>query len=294
LRKPALLAYRTLTTMLAGLSLSQIAATGRNEGLEGVYRYRFAGSSRRVDVLWRTGERAPELTIDCGCREALVRTWSGQLARLIPAENGAIRVRLDSPGAPLYVEYDPPAVAGGQRFAATGHTLRGSFRAYWEANGGLARFGYPLTEELIEPEAGTGRPRTVQYFERNRFEHFPEFSSSVYEVQLGRLGDDALRRQGLAWEAQPRLGVAPPECLLFPETGRSLCPPFRAYWEANGGLALLGYPLAEPTNATRADTGQPYTVQYFERARLEHFPEFAGTGYEVQMGLLGRELLIGR
>jgi hypothetical protein len=294
LRKPAMLAYRTLTSMLAGLALAEVPADGRKPGLEDVYHYRFAGSGRRVDVLWRTGAQAATLTIPCGCREALVRTWGGQLARLLHSDNGSVTVGLDSLGAPLYVEYDPPVTPGGQRFAATGHTLRGAFGAYWEANGGLERFGYPLTEELIEPEAGTGRPRVVQYFERNRFEHFPEWSGSIHEVQLGRLGDDALRRQGVAWETQPRLEAASPECLLFPETGHSLCPPFRAYWDANGGLALLGYPLIEPAQATRPDTGNPYTVQYFERARLEHFPEHAGTRYEVQMGLLGRELLVGR
>jgi hypothetical protein len=31
-------------------------------------------------------------------------------------------------------------------------------------------------------------------------------------------------------------------------------------------------------------------VQYFERNRFEHFPELAGTPFEVQLGLLGREL----
>ncbi|MFN8536489.1 MAG: hypothetical protein U0232_03295 [Thermomicrobiales bacterium] len=27
---------------------------------------------------------------------------------------------------------------------------RAAFAAYWQANGGLAQFGYPLTEELTE------------------------------------------------------------------------------------------------------------------------------------------------
>ena len=30
----------------------------------------------------------------------------------------------------------------------TGHSLGGVFRAYWERNGGLARFGYPISEEF--------------------------------------------------------------------------------------------------------------------------------------------------
>lgn len=32
----------------------------------------------------------------------------------------------------------------------TGHTLRNSFLVYWEARGGLAQFGYPLSEEFSE------------------------------------------------------------------------------------------------------------------------------------------------
>ncbi|HNP72558.1 MAG TPA: hypothetical protein PKK15_15665, partial [Kouleothrix sp.] len=75
------------------------------------------------------------------------------------------------------------------------------------------------------------------------------------------------------------------------ESGHSLCPPFRARWEQLGGLPLLGLPITEPFAATRPDTGQQYTVQYFERARFEYHPENAGTPYEVLLGLLGRELI---
>jgi hypothetical protein len=292
LRKPALLAYRTLTGMLGGLALREVASNGADPQRPGVFWYRFEGGGRRVDVLWRTGESAPAITVACGCREALARGWNGQVQRLIPVAGGTLSVRPDAPGAPLYIEYDPP-VAAGAVFGATGHTLRGAFRAFWEANGGLDRFGYPLTEELVEPAPGSGRPLVVQYFERNRFEYFPELAGTPYAVQLSRLGDGALRRQGTPWETLPRVAEAPPECQFFAETGHSLCPPFRAAWE-RGGLAIIGLPLSEPMTATRMDTGQPYTVQYFERARLEYFPERAGTPYEVQLGLLGRELIEGR
>ena len=30
----------------------------------------------------------------------------------------------------------------------TGHALHGSFKSFWEVNGGLPVFGYPLTEEF--------------------------------------------------------------------------------------------------------------------------------------------------
>ncbi|MFN8503146.1 glycosyl hydrolase [Kouleothrix sp.] len=271
LRKPAFLAYRALTGALAGLVAAEVPADGRRGDMPNTYWYRFAGS-RRVDVLWNTDAGNQVVQIPCGCREALVRHWNGRTRFLIFPENGVLNLRLDEQGAPVYVEYDPPAAPGGRVFAETGHALRGAFLAFWQANGGLARFGYPLTEELTEPEAGTGRPRTVQYFERARFEYFPEFAGSPYEVQLGLLGVALLSRFGVDWQAQPKVGGAAPGCRFFAESGHSLCPPFRARWEQLGGLPLLGLPITEPFAATRPDTGQQYTVQYFERARLSTTP----------------------
>jgi hypothetical protein len=290
LRKPAFLAYRAMTSALAGLGLQQVIAQGTQPDMPSTYWYRFGGE-RRVDVLWNTDSSNQVVYAPCECREALVRHWNGRARYLIAPQNGVVALQLDEQGAPTYVEYDPPAGAGGQVFQATGHALRGSFQAFWAANGGLERFGYPLTEEIVEPEAGTGRPRVVQYFERARFEYFPEFASSPYEVQLGLIGVGILNRFGVDWQNQPKVAGAPPECLYFASTGHSLCPPFRARWEALGGLPLLGQPITEPFQATLADGGGTYTVQYFERARFEYHPEHAGTPYEIQLGLLGREML---
>src|SRR6266852_5640991 len=81
-----------------------------------------------------------------------------------------------------------PHQPGVQWFAPTGHTLQGAFLTYWNRYGGLAQFGYPLTEEFVEPVGSDNKPYTVQYFERNRFEHHPENAGTPYEVQLGALG----------------------------------------------------------------------------------------------------------
>jgi Glycosyl hydrolase catalytic core len=290
LRKPAFLAYRELTGELAGLTLQQVMADGTHADMPNTYWYRFGGA-RRVDVLWNTDSPNQIVYAPCDCREALVRHWNGRARYLIAPQNGVLSLQLDEQGAPTYVEYDPSAAAGGQIFPATGHALRGSFRAFWEANGGLERFGYPLTEEIVEPEAGTGRPRVAQYFERARFEFFPEYAGTPYEVQLGLIGVGILSRFGVDWQNQPKVAGAPPECQYFQATGHSLCPPFRARWEELGGLPLLGQPITEPFQATLPDAGGSYTVQYFERARFEYHPEHAGTPYEIQLGLLGRELL---
>ncbi len=58
-------------------------------------------------------------------------------------------------------------------FTETDRCITGRFLAYWQANGGLAQFGFPLTGEqpaLLED----GKTYTVQYFERARFELHPE------------------------------------------------------------------------------------------------------------------------
>ena len=85
-------------------------------------------------------------------------------------------------------------ILGASYFPETGHNLGGSFRAYWLANGGLATFGLPITEEFTEI-GGDGKPYTVQYFERNRFEFHPE-NAPPYDVLLGLLGRQELVSRG--------------------------------------------------------------------------------------------------
>ncbi len=160
----------------------------------------------------------------------------------------------------------------GEIFPATGHSLRGSFYAFWQAHGGLERFGYPITDEIIEPDAGSGRPRAVQYFERARFEFFPEFAGTPNQVQLGLLGVSILSRFGVDWQQQRACAGAPPDCLYFEATGHSLR---SAVPGALGGAGRAS--AARPADhravpATHPETGQVHTVQYFERARFEHHP----------------------
>lgn len=290
LRKPAFLAYRTMAGLLGGTQMREQVAVGTRADLPATYWYRFRGN-RKIDVLWNTDHAGQTVQIPCSCREALVRRWNGQVRYVIYATNGSIALKLDEQGSPVYVEFDPPAQPGARLFRETGHTLTGAFKAFWEGNGGLARFGYPLTEEVSEPEPGSGRAKAVQYFERARFEYFPENAGTPYAVQLGHLGTAVLSNFGVDWNLQPKVGGAPPECQFFPESGHSLCPPFSQRWNELGGLPLVGLPITEPFQATNPVTGQPYTVQYFERARFEIHPENAGTPYEVQYGLLGRELI---
>ena len=51
-------------------------------------------------------------------------------------------------------------------------------------------FGYPISGEITE------NGRTVQYFERARFEWHPENKGTPYEVLLGHLGNQVLSTSG--------------------------------------------------------------------------------------------------
>lgn len=165
-------------------------------------------------------------------------------------------------------------------FSQTGHTLAYSFGMFWEQHGGLAIFGYPLSEVFIED----GRP--VQYFERARFEWHGEDAL----VLVGHLG---------RWATQAGIGqpafapVADPtqtNQTYFGETGHTLGGSFQQFWQAQGGLSVFGLPLSEEFGETNQQDGQAYTVQYFERARFEWHPELP-SGQQVQLGQLGRQYL---
>ncbi|MGI8587833.1 MAG: hypothetical protein ACR2M0_09130 [Chloroflexia bacterium] len=95
----------------------------------------------------------------------------------------------------------------------------------------------------------------------------------------------------LALLALPPASVPPataqPASRTFPETGHTVSGSFLSFWQSHGGLTQLGYPISDPLIETSDTDGQPYTVQYFERAVLESHPENAGTPFEVLPSLLG-------
>jgi micrococcal nuclease len=179
------------------------------------------------------------------------------------------------------------AQVGEQCFPQTGFCIVGPFRGYWEANGGLPVFGYPITPTRPEVNRDLGRSVPTQWFERNRFELHGG------DVLLGRLGDDRLRQRGVTWQAQPK---ATPQagCDYFAETGRNVCDQgaglgFKSYWNGKGGLAFFGFPLTEATEETNP-SGDRVLTQWFERARFEWH---AGNPdqFKVLLGLLGTETL---
>jgi hypothetical protein len=93
--------------------------------------------------------------------------------------------------APFQPASDP---GDGSFDTATSHTLRDSpapFRGYWRANGGLAVFGRPTSEQFQEVNQADGKTYWVQYFERQRMEWHPNESNPRYRILLGLLGNEA-------------------------------------------------------------------------------------------------------
>lgn len=168
------------------------------------------------------------------------------------------------------------------QFAETGHTLAYNFRQFYESRGGLAVFGYPISEVFVE----NGIP--VQYFERARL----EWHAPLAQVQLGQLG----RWAASGREAEPAFQPVPPpdaasfDGRYFAATGHTLSGFFLRHWHYFGQLENFGYPLSEPFEELDAGTGQPRLVQYFERARFELHPELP-LDQRVQLSHLGRSYI---
>ncbi len=124
---------------------------------------------------------------------------------------------------------------GGQCFKETGFCINNAFQSFWERNGGLARFGYPVVGEFEETMPGQ-RPMRVQYFERARFEVPLDRAGDVGAMSLGRLGAEQFATrypmgqppaaQGLGvniWanikgEISPKIANIPPRVYVPDET----------------------------------------------------------------------------
>ncbi|NWJ47534.1 MAG: hypothetical protein HXX08_16875 [Chloroflexi bacterium] len=180
-------------------------------------------------------------------------------------------------------------------FSQTDKTVSGKFLEYWDKNGGLPVFGYPITEAQMEVNPEDGQVYLTQWFERHRFELHPEKAGTPFEILTGLLGKD-LKREGLSIDpdflpAAVLYNTAQPkeQQWYFDQTKHNLRFRFLEYWMANGGLERFGYPISEEYKEVDPETGNVYIVQWFERARFEYHPENQRP-YDVLLGLLGKQI----
>lgn len=154
-------------------------------------------------------------------------------------------------------------------FNETGHAVLGDFYEFFTTHGGLAVFGYPITDAFIKDG------RLIQYFQRARLELHPE-NPAEFQVQLSLLGDLLdYDRPGV-----DNTTANNPRCLYFPETRHSVCDAFLDFFIKNGGVDVFGYPIAE------RDVDRSRLVQSFQRMRMEWYPE-KPLGQKVQITNLG-------
>ncbi len=174
----------------------------------------------------------------------------------------------------LAVAIAPAQTQSEQYFAETGHTVRGPFLVAFNSNGALAFFGYPITDEFVDPATG----RLVQYFQRARLEWHPE-NPEGSQVQLGNLSEEmGYARPPISTNQIP--AASDPNCQYFPETGHSICNAFLTYFREHGGLNVFGYPISEMI--IEGDR----IAQYFQRAKMEWHPERPAF-HKVQLASIG-------
>ena len=120
-------------------------------------------------------------------------------------------------------------------FSETNHNVREPFLSYFREHGGVALFGYPLTEQYTDPDGVL-----VQTFQN------AQLQLTVRGVGLAPIGLALHLEEG---ETQPTVAEE-----------------IRAFYEAGGGIAVFGPPISAPTE----EGGK--LVQDFEGARLAYDP----------------------
>jgi hypothetical protein len=154
----------------------------------------------------------------------------------------------------------------------TGHYVKGGFlKVYHSVSDYETIFGYPLTDEIIDPTNG----RTVQYFQRARFDLISD--SKGLHVEIAPLGQLLYESGG---ESRPDLSTSN-KCRLFEKTGKKVCLAFLDFYDAHQGQIYFGQPITE------IEIREGLYVQYFEKVRLEWHPE-RESGQRVVLTDLGR------
>ena len=135
-----------------------------------------------------------------------------------------------------------------QYFPESGHYVKGAFLQYYKsAVDPMAVYGYPITEQISSKDG-----KTVQYFNKARFEFTPE--NKVVLTPLGRL----------MYKPENPLPVSSASgCQQYP-SGFSVCLSFLKFYKENGENRQFGYPISSFEYSANG-----LLVQYFEGARLE-------------------------
>ncbi len=162
---------------------------------------------------------------------------------------GTFRYKQKYPnGAPSQAANPDSAIT----FPQTGKTLGGGFRHYWEQDGGLAQFGYPISNEFAEVSDLNAQTYTVQYFERAVFEYHPE-NRPPYDVLLSQLGRF---RYDSVHSPQPVPGGS--QLIASTLLGKSIATGNYLFWidtrnSMNNGRSVYGYDIRKQAEFVVSD-----------------------------------------
>lgn len=181
----------------------------------------------------------------------------------------------------IYNYFNSRAYAPARYFPETRQSVGHDFLKFWHVYGGLQAFGYPLGPEQIINGV------LVQQFERARFEWHPELlkeGGPIQGVALSLLGQQRAAQLNLSWPPTSDPGQGK----YYKETGQSIQGGFYEYWQNNGGERIFGLPLSPEVQLQSPTDGKVYTMQYFQRARMEYHPKLP-SGHQVIVGAIGSE-----
>lgn len=155
-------------------------------------------------------------------------------------------------------------------FSETGHNVTGEFLTFYNSNPNATfLYGYPITEQFVSKDG-----KTVQYFQRARFEYIAELPQGQ-RVQLTSLGRETYTSAG-SLDVNNTFS-----CRTYVETGYSVCFAFLEFFDQYGGVAQFGYPISG------FEYHENKLVQYFEKTRIEWQPWML-EGQRVAISDLGR------
>jgi len=172
------------------------------------------------------------------------------------------------------VTYAQTAAENCRYFVETGYYVCGEFLEFYETRGESEIFGYPLTIEFYDPGLGL----QVQYFQRARMEWHPD-NPGPYKVQLGLLVDElGYHFPQIRQEQIPSSNSNIRH--YFSETEHVVSYAFLKCFREKGGVDIFGHPRSE----FLYEDG--HIVQYFQRARMEWYPEIV-SGPQMRLTNLG-------
>jgi hypothetical protein len=155
-------------------------------------------------------------------------------------------------------------------FPETGREVCGKFLYWWREEGGLPRFGLPISDPIGGNAEGT---YSTQYFERAIFETRP----GTWVVDTAPLGRERFERKypGAQGVREAEEGAIPGERMNSPDPYYPLSGVFLRFWLAHGGAEQMGYPISPLLIEKSELDGREYVMQYFPGAVLEYHSEYA-------------------